>query len=84
MGFSIERYQEESKKLDPTAVAWYEVAANQLSKGDLVFVPDANGSKFDLVSKALAGYRQMAITARLGPAGTLAPTQQPQLYGNLT
>jgi hypothetical protein len=34
--------------------------------------------------KSLAGYRQMAITSEVGPAGTLAPTQQPQLYGNLT
>ena len=35
MSFSIERYKEESKKLDTTGVAWHEVAANQLSKGDL-------------------------------------------------
>ena len=49
-----------------------------------VFVPDSNGSKFVLVSKSLAGYKEMAITSEVGPAGTLAPTQQPQLYGNLT
>jgi len=48
-----------------------------------VFVPDSNGSKFVLVGKSLAGYKQMAITSEAGPAGTLAPTQQPQLYGNL-
>jgi len=35
MSFSIERYKEESKKLDITGVAWEEVTANQLSKGDL-------------------------------------------------
>ena len=35
MSFSIERYKEESKKLDIAGVAWEEVAANQLSKGDL-------------------------------------------------
>ena len=48
-----------------------------------VFVPDSNGSKFVLVGKSLAGYKQMAITSEVGPGGTLAPTQQPQLYGNL-
>jgi hypothetical protein len=35
MSFSIERYKEESKKLDIAGVAWEEVTANQLSKGDL-------------------------------------------------
>lgn len=49
-----------------------------------VFVPDSNGSKFVLVSRSLAGYTQMAVTSEEGPAGTLAPTQQPQLYGNLS
>ena len=36
MSFSIERYKEESKKLDIAGVAWDEVAANRLSKGDLL------------------------------------------------
>ena len=49
-----------------------------------VFVPDSNGSKFVLLSKSLADYTQMAVTSEEGPAGTLAPTQQPQLYGNLS
>jgi anti-sigma-K factor RskA len=49
-----------------------------------VFVPDSNGSKFVLVSRSLADYTQMAVTSEEGPAGTLAPTQQPQLYGNLS
>ena len=35
MSFSIERYKEESKKLDIAGVAWEEVTANPLSKGDL-------------------------------------------------
>jgi hypothetical protein len=35
MSFSIERYKEESKKLDTRGVAWDSVAAHQLSKGDL-------------------------------------------------
>jgi anti-sigma-K factor RskA len=49
-----------------------------------VFVPDSNGSKFVLVSRSLADYTQMAVTSEEGPEGTLAPTQQPQLYGNLS
>lgn len=35
MSFSIERYKEESKKLDISGIAWEEVTANRLSKGDL-------------------------------------------------
>jgi Fatty acid desaturase len=35
MSFSIERYKEESKKLDTAGIAWEEVSANHLSKGDL-------------------------------------------------
>jgi len=35
MSFSIERYKEESKKLDTAGIDWKEVAANPLSKGDL-------------------------------------------------
>ncbi|MEP6752839.1 MAG: anti-sigma factor [Candidatus Dormiibacterota bacterium] len=48
-----------------------------------VFVPDTNGSKFVLVGRSLAGYAQMAVTTEVGPDGTLAPTQQPELYGSL-
>jgi hypothetical protein len=35
MSFSIERYKEESKKLDIAGVAWDEVTTNRLSSGDL-------------------------------------------------
>lgn len=35
MSFSIERYKEESKKLDTTGIAWEEVTARPLSRGDL-------------------------------------------------
>jgi len=48
-----------------------------------VFVPDSNGSKFVLVGTSLSGYTEMAVTSEVGPAGTLSPTQQPELYGNL-
>ena len=48
-----------------------------------VFVPDSNGSKIVLIGRSLAGYAQMAVTTEVGPAGTQAPTQKPELYGNL-
>src|SRR5947209_5933084 len=35
MSFSIDRYKEESKKVDTTGIAWDEVTAHPLSKGDL-------------------------------------------------
>lgn len=48
-----------------------------------VFVPDSNGSKVVLVNRSLSGYSLMAVTNEAGPDGASAPTQQPQLYGNL-
>jgi hypothetical protein len=48
-----------------------------------VFVPDSNGSKVVLVNRALQGYTLMAITNEVGPDGTQAPTQKPQLYGSV-
>jgi hypothetical protein len=35
MSFSIERYKEESRKLDTTGLRWDDVSAHPLSKGDL-------------------------------------------------
>ena len=35
MSFSIERYKEESRKLDTAGIDWQSVTANPLSKGDL-------------------------------------------------
>ena len=35
MSFSIERYKEESRKLDVSGIAWQEVSEQPLSKGDL-------------------------------------------------
>jgi len=35
MSFSIERYKEESRKLDTTGIAWDDIASHPLSKGDL-------------------------------------------------
>ena len=61
---------------------WLITAAGRADPAG-VFVPDSNGSKVVLIATPLAGYTEMAITAEAGPAGTLAPTQQPELYGNL-
>ncbi len=56
-------------------------------KGDpvpaAVFVPDGNGARVVLISRSVSGYAQMAVTNEAGPDGSAAPTQPPQLYGNL-
>ena len=49
-----------------------------------VFVPDSNGDRTVLVNRSLAGYAVMAVTNEPGPDGSQAPTQQPQLYGNVS
>ncbi len=49
-----------------------------------VFVPDSNGGKVVLVNRSLARYAVMAVTNEPGPDGSPAPTQQPQLYGNVS
>ena len=58
------------------------------AKGDpvpaAVFVPDSNGAKVVLVNRSLGGFTVMAVTNEAGPNGSQAPTQQPQLYGNVT
>jgi hypothetical protein len=38
MTFSIERYKEESRKLDTTGVQWDETTRHKLSNGDLFCV----------------------------------------------
>ncbi len=48
-----------------------------------VFVPDGNGARTVLVDRSLTGYTVMAVTNEPGPDGSQAPTQQPQLYGNV-
>jgi RNA polymerase sigma factor (sigma-70 family) len=71
-------------QLDPGRVyeVWLITAGGRADPAG-VFVPDSNGSKVVLVGQSLAGYTEMAITSEVGPNGTLAPTQQPQLYGTL-
>ena len=57
------------------------------AKGDpvpvAVFVPDGSGAKVVLVNHALSGFSVMAVTNEPAPDGSLAPTQQPQLYGSV-
>ena len=48
-----------------------------------VFVPDSDGGKVVLIGLPLTGYSQMAVTAEDAPSGSPAPSQQPELYGNL-
>jgi anti-sigma-K factor RskA len=48
-----------------------------------VFVPDSNGSRVVLVNRSLSGYSVMAVTSEPAPDGSPAPSQQPQLYGNV-
>jgi hypothetical protein len=48
-----------------------------------VFVPDSNGSKVVVVNQSLSGYSVMAVTREVGPSGTNAPTEQPQMAGKL-
>jgi anti-sigma-K factor RskA len=48
-----------------------------------VFVPDSNGSKVVVVNQSLSGYSVMAVTREVGPSGTTAPTEQPQMAGKL-
>jgi anti-sigma-K factor RskA len=48
-----------------------------------VFVPDSNGARTVVVDRSLTGYTVMAVTNEPGPDGSQAPTQQPQLYGNV-
>jgi anti-sigma-K factor RskA len=49
-----------------------------------VFVPDSNGTKVVLVNRSLSGYAVMAVTDEPGPEGSTTPSQQPQLYGNVS
>jgi anti-sigma-K factor RskA len=48
-----------------------------------VFVPDSNGGKVVLVGLPLNGYSQIAVTAEDAPDGSPAPSQPPELSGNL-
>lgn len=48
-----------------------------------VFAPDSQGSRVVLVASNLSGVKTLAVTQEVGPSGTQAPTQQPQLLGSV-
>lgn len=48
-----------------------------------VFKPDPGGSHVVVLARDLRGLSALAVTVEAGPNGASAPTQQPQLIGNL-
>lgn len=48
-----------------------------------VFAPDSRGAGIVVVDHPLAGFAVMAVTNEPAPDGSPAPTQQPQLSGNV-
>jgi anti-sigma-K factor RskA len=48
-----------------------------------VFAPDSRGSHVILVASNLSGVTTLAVTQEIGPNGSMAPTQQPQLVGSI-
>jgi anti-sigma-K factor RskA len=46
-----------------------------------VFAPDSVGSHVVVLARSLSGLKALAVTEEVGPMGTQAPTQQPQLAG---
>jgi anti-sigma-K factor RskA len=48
-----------------------------------VFKPDPGGSHVVVLARSLQGLAALAVTTEAGPSGASAPSQQPQLVGNL-
>ena len=48
-----------------------------------VFSPDTQGSHIQVLARDLRGFKELAVTQEVAPAGTTAPTQQPQLAGTI-
>jgi len=48
-----------------------------------VFVPDSEGGHVLVLARSLSGLNALAVTEEVGPNGTQAPTQQPQLLGSV-
>ena len=48
-----------------------------------VFVPDSGGGQVIVLARSLSGLNALAVTEEVGPNGTQAPTQQPQLVGSV-
>jgi anti-sigma-K factor RskA len=61
---------------------WLGNPSGQMSAAG-VFSPDADGAKVLMLSKDVRSYSVIAVTVERGPNGTSAPTQAPQMVGNL-
>jgi hypothetical protein len=48
-----------------------------------VFMPDQAGSHVAVLGRDLQGVNALAVTVETGPNGAAAPTQQPELVGNV-
>jgi anti-sigma-K factor RskA len=48
-----------------------------------VFMPDTSGAHTVLLPRSVEGLKALAVTEENGPDGAPAPTQQPQLIGNI-
>jgi anti-sigma-K factor RskA len=46
-----------------------------------VFAPDSGGGHVVVLARSLSGLKALAVTEEVGPMGSQAPTQQPQLAG---
>src|SRR5438094_3167775 len=61
---------------------WLITAGNHADAAG-VFTPDARGEAQIVVNRSLGGYKLMAVTVEAGPTGVSAPTQAPELSGNI-
>jgi len=61
---------------------WLIPSQGQPSPGG-VFRPDPGGSHVVVLARNLQGVTALAVTAEPGPAGTSAPSQQPELVGKV-
>ena len=48
-----------------------------------VFTPDTSGAHTVLLPRSVEGFKALAVTEENGPDGAPAPTQEPQLLGNV-
>ena len=48
-----------------------------------VFIPDSEGGHVLVLARSISGLKALAVTEEVGPNGTQAPTQQPQLISSV-
>ncbi len=61
---------------------WLITAGNHADAAG-VFTPDARGEAQIVVNRSLGGYKLIAVTVEAGPTGVSAPTQAPEISGNI-